>query len=89
MWAIYCIGLHRDIQEQLHEEVLAVCGTKESVTSEHLPELQLLDRVLKESQRLYPSVPIIGRTITHPIKITGEDDQMYLHVSENFRHLKA
>lgn len=73
MWAMYCIGLHRDIQEQLHEEILAVCGADEPVTTEHLPELQLLDRVLKESQRMYPSVPIIGRTITHPIEIVGEN----------------
>lgn len=73
MWALFCIGLHKEIQEQLHEEIISVCGPKGPVTSEHLPELGLLDRVLKESQRLYPSVPLIGRMLTQPIEIGLED----------------
>lgn len=69
MWTLFCIGLHDDIQEQLHEEIISICGADGRVATEHLPELQLLDRVLKESQRLFPSVPLIGRTLTEPIEI--------------------
>jgi cytochrome P450 len=69
MWALYCIGLHAQIQEQVYEEVLSACGFEGPVTAEHLPSLHLLSRVLKESQRLYPPVPLIARTLSQNLEV--------------------
>lgn len=69
MWALYCLGQYRDIQEQLHDEIVTNCGTEGPVVPETFATMPLLDRVLKEAQRLYPTVPFIGRTLVHPIEI--------------------
>ncbi|XP_055948111.1 cytochrome P450 4V2-like isoform X2 [Argiope bruennichi] len=73
IWALYLIGLHKDVQEKIHEELDRVFGddTKSPVTEKDLNDLQYLDCVLKESMRLYPSVPWFGRRIPEDTNICG------------------
>lgn len=65
-WALYLIGLHPEVQKKLQNELDSVLGSAydEDITQEHLKEMPYFDRVLKECQRLYPSVPVIGRHAT-------------------------
>uniref|UniRef100_F7ARF4 Uncharacterized protein n=1 Tax=Ciona intestinalis TaxID=7719 RepID=F7ARF4_CIOIN len=65
-WTVYLIGRYPDIQEKLHEEIDSVFhDDKEGVISNsQLQKLSYLERVIKESLRLYPSVPFIGRVTT-------------------------
>ncbi|GBM99130.1 Cytochrome P450 4V2 [Araneus ventricosus] len=72
-WALYLIGLHRDVQEKVHEELDQIFGddTERDVNTDDLKDMKYLDRVLKESQRLYPSVPIIGRQTSEDTTICG------------------
>ncbi|GFQ96023.1 cytochrome P450 4V2, partial [Trichonephila clavata] len=70
-WALYNIGLNKDVQEKIHEEMDRIFGddTERPVNTEDLKDMVYLDRVLKESQRLYPSVPVIARRISEDTNI--------------------
>lgn len=70
-WSLYMIALHPDVQAKIHEELECVLqgDLDADITLEDLKELKYFDRVLKESQRLFPSVPIIGRAAAQKVKI--------------------
>lgn len=57
----WLLGIHQDVQEQLYQEVSSILEGKEEPSMEDYNEMLYLDRVIKESLRLYPSVPIIAR----------------------------
>lgn len=65
----YCVlmlAMHKDIQEQVYEEITNYYGkeTREpKVEYEDLNKLTLLDRVLKETLRFFPVVPYFARKL--------------------------
>lgn len=65
-WAIHLIGKHREVQEKIQVELDAILGeeTGKIITMEDLKMLEYLEKAVKESLRLYPSVPMIGRVTT-------------------------
>ncbi|KAM7346802.1 putative cytochrome P450 4d14 isoform 2-T2 [Cochliomyia hominivorax] len=65
-FALYLIARHPEVQEKLVEEIRQVLGSDKHkpVTYRELQELKYMECVIKESQRLYPSVPAIGREVT-------------------------
>ncbi|CAB3362142.1 Hypothetical predicted protein [Cloeon dipterum] len=61
-WALFMLGTHPEIQEKVVEELDQVFGdTGRAPTINDIAELKLLERCVKESQRLYPSVPFYER----------------------------
>ncbi|GIZ01901.1 cytochrome P450 4c3 [Caerostris extrusa] len=72
-WALYLIGLHKDVQEKIHEELDRIFGddVERPVSTEDLKDMHYLDIVLKESLRIKPSVPIIARQINEETVICG------------------
>ncbi|CAL1268169.1 unnamed protein product [Larinioides sclopetarius] len=72
-WALYLIGLHKDVQEKVHEELDGIFGddTERHANTDDLKDMKYLDCVLKESQRIYPSVPFIARQINEDTNICG------------------
>uniref|UniRef100_A0A8D8YJW5 Probable cytochrome P450 313a5 n=1 Tax=Cacopsylla melanoneura TaxID=428564 RepID=A0A8D8YJW5_9HEMI len=67
------LALHPKIQQGVYDEIQAVMGTDPSIapTYDQLQELHLLTRVIKESLRLFPSGPIVGRQAAEEIQIDG------------------
>ena len=62
------------VQEKLYEEqkkIFGEYGKHDDVTQHHLTEMKYLECCIKESLRLYPSVPIIGRTADAKTMIDG------------------
>ncbi|GFR28469.1 cytochrome P450 4c3 [Trichonephila clavata] len=72
-WALYLIGLHPDIQEKIHDELDRIFGSDvdRDIIESDLNDLKYLDCVLKESQRLYPAVPLITRNLKKDSNICG------------------
>lgn len=72
-WALYLIGLYSDVQENIHQELDQIYGNDRDrpTTTEDLKQMHYLERVLKESQRLYPSVPFFGRHVKEDIVLCG------------------
>ncbi|XP_065366480.1 cytochrome P450 4d2-like [Calliphora vicina] len=70
-FTLYLIARHPEIQQKLVEEIKEVIGTDKNtpVTYRELQDLKYMELVIKESQRLYPSVPAIGREIQEDIKV--------------------
>nr|QST15034.1 CYP4C34-like protein 2 [Diaphanosoma celebensis] len=71
-WCLHLIGSHPDVQERLYDELYEVFGDSDRpVTMEDLNHLKYLECCLKESLRLYPSVPILGRTLNEDLELHG------------------
>ncbi|KAK9736116.1 Cytochrome P450 [Popillia japonica] len=68
-WTLFMLGLHHDIQEKVYQEIIQVCHVDTPLQFTDLSELKYLERVLKESLRLYPSVPTIARMTSEDMKI--------------------
>ncbi|XP_023224049.1 cytochrome P450 4C1-like [Centruroides sculpturatus] len=73
-WALYNLGLYPQIQQKLYEEVQSIFGEdkERAVNQNDLREMKYLECFLKESLRLYPSVPTIMRTNNKDFKLNDE-----------------
>jgi cytochrome P450 len=71
-WVLHRILTHPDVLARLREEVLRVGGGG-AVAPERIHELVLLDATIKESQRVMPIIPMVGRGVMAPLRI-GEWD---------------
>ncbi|XP_043654795.1 probable cytochrome P450 4d21 [Drosophila teissieri] len=69
--ALHAISRHPKVQQCIYEELLSVLGTDPDapVTQTKLLELKYLDCVIKETMRLHPPVPILGRYIREDLHI--------------------
>ena len=69
-WTLYILARAPEWQERVREEVLAAAGTG-PVGAATIAKLPLTSRVLKESMRLYPPVPVMTRVTTEDVEIGG------------------
>ncbi|KAL1449183.1 hypothetical protein WDU94_000402 [Cyamophila willieti] len=67
------LALHPEVQQEVYDEIQTVMGTDPSIapTYDQLQELQVLTRVIKESLRLFPPAPLIGREAEEEIQVDG------------------
>ncbi|XP_058121858.1 cytochrome P450 4C1-like [Anopheles ziemanni] len=72
-WALFLLALHPEVQEQVHQEIDSIFpdGSDRPATMQDLNEMKLLERCLKETLRLYPSVAIFGRTLSEDVTLGG------------------
>ncbi|XP_069680185.1 cytochrome P450 4C1-like [Periplaneta americana] len=71
-FTLYLLGLHPEIQDRVYEELESIFQDSDrSPTMKDLNDMKYLECVIKESLRLYPSVPEIGRELTKEIEIGG------------------
>ncbi|CAL4114378.1 unnamed protein product, partial [Meganyctiphanes norvegica] len=69
-FTLYLLGLHPDIQEKVHKELEEIFGdSNRAITSEDLGQLKYLECCIKESLRLFPSVPIHSRKINEDLQL--------------------
>ena len=81
LWIFLCEYLHieRDVgvfilifafQEKVYEEITRIFeGSDRPPNKEDLEEMKYLERVIKESMRLYPSVSAMGRVTETDVQI--------------------
>ena len=69
-WACHLIGSHPDVQKKLHEEIDNVLGDSDRyLTNDDLNELKYLECAIKETLRIFPSVPLFGRNASEDMVI--------------------
>ncbi|XP_067003074.2 cytochrome P450 4C1 [Anabrus simplex] len=70
-FTLLLLAYHPQIQEDVYQELKEVFADdwERPVTPEDAKQLQLLDRVFKESLRLFPPVFFTGRTTTKELKL--------------------
>lgn len=70
--ASYCLlmaAMHPGVQHRMYEEIAKTVPNPDEVTYEHLTELKYLERVLKETMRLFPLVVFVGRKTVAPLQL--------------------
>lgn len=70
---LYNLAENPLVQEKVFEEVRSVFGDDPTTSATHsqLLELKYLEMALKESMRLFPPVPIVGRTLAEDTLLNG------------------
>ncbi|GLH02317.1 Cytochrome P450 4C1 [Gryllus bimaculatus] len=69
-WTLFLLGNHLEVQERVYEEQDAIFQDSDRLpTMRDLTEMKYLEQVIKESLRLYPSVPFITRTLVEDVQI--------------------
>lgn len=72
------------LQNKLVEELDNIFqGEDRPITLQDLGEMKYLERVIKESLRLYPSVPFINRTLSEDINIGNSNNHWYSQLDSN------
>lgn len=69
-WALYLLGAHPDAMARARAEVDAVLGRRMPAI-EHAAQLPYLDRVVKETLRLYPPIHLGTRTAAMDLEFNG------------------
>ncbi|XP_036153660.1 cytochrome P450 4V2-like isoform X2 [Myotis myotis] len=75
-WALYLLGCYPEVQKKLGNELDEVFGNSHRpVTLEDLKKLKYLECVIKETLRIFPSVPLIARGLNEDCDV-GENSSM-------------
>lgn len=72
-FTVYLLSLHPDIQKKVYAEQQQIMGDNLTgeATFQQIAEMQYLDMVVKETLRLYPSVPVVARRTEKDYDING------------------
>lgn len=71
-FCMYNLAKYPQVQQKAFEEIRNVIGddVNKKVTQKDLNDLHYLELVIKETLRLYPSVPVYGRKISEDVEIS-------------------
>lgn len=72
-WCLYNLASHPDIQEkaQLELDALVQDRDNDNLTWDDIGQLSYLTMCVKESLRLHPPVPFVGRELESPLQVNG------------------
>lgn len=66
------LAMHQDIQEKVMQEFNSVFSSAdEEIDNINFKKLEYFDLVIKETMRLFPIAPFIGRMMTEDMKLDG------------------
>ncbi|KAL1465042.1 hypothetical protein WDU94_004637 [Cyamophila willieti] len=68
-WTLHLLAANQDVQDKVLAEIEDIFGSREcnEIQKEHLKKMEYLEKVIKESLRLYPSVPYISRWLENDL----------------------
>lgn len=69
-WTLYILGCYPDVQQKVFDEIDSIFnGTDRPATLADLNEMKYLERVIKESMRIFPPVPVLGRILSEDVQL--------------------
>lgn len=72
-FVLLMLASYPDVQDKIYEELCEIYGNDEtedrSITSEDLQRMEYMERVIKETMRLFPIAPILVRAVTEDLNI--------------------
>ncbi|XP_074514057.1 cytochrome P450 [Sebastes fasciatus] len=71
-WSLYLLAKEPQIQEQLYQEVIAVCPGDKVPNSEDIAQMPYLKAIVRETLRMYPVVPGNARTAVEGEMVVGD-----------------
>ncbi|KAF7782846.1 hypothetical protein Agabi119p4_2222 [Agaricus bisporus var. burnettii] len=88
-FSLYMLTEHPEILRRLREEILSAVGPKSRPSYDDIKEMKYLRAFLNEVLRLYPSVPMNGRTSVKPVVVapaTGTRSPIYIPAGRRFAY---
>lgn len=87
------LAINQKHQKLVVDELRSIFDTADcEVTHAHLAGMQYLDRVIKESLRIFPPVPLIARKTTADIQLANgtipTDSMLFIHIMKLHRNPK-
>lgn len=68
------LGIHQDIQARVYKEIFQIFGDSDrEATFNDTMDMKYLERVIMESLRLYPPVPMIARKVNQDVQLASEN----------------
>nr|ARO50435.1 cytochrome P450 [Chironomus tentans] len=68
-FTLFLLAHHPEAQEKVFQEIQEVTNGRDDLTIDDLNKMNYMERVLKESMRLYPPVPFISRCFSEDVQI--------------------
>ncbi|KAJ6650041.1 Cytochrome P450 4C1 [Pseudolycoriella hygida] len=69
-WTLYILGLYPNVQQLVFEETEHIFnGSDRPATLADFNEMKYLERVIKETMRLYPPVPVYSRILSEDVQL--------------------
>ncbi|KYM96398.1 Cytochrome P450 4V3 [Cyphomyrmex costatus] len=72
-FVVFILANFPEVQEKVYKELLTIYGTETPISApvkcDDLQHMLYLDRVIEETMRLFPTIPVIGRRLTEDVKI--------------------
>ncbi|XP_018324991.1 cytochrome P450 4C1-like isoform X2 [Agrilus planipennis] len=87
-FSLMLLACHQEIQNKVREEVLEAFGNANNeITFKDLQGLSYMEMFIKESLRLYPSVPFISRRLVEPVTTPSgyylpRDTEVNVHIMD-------
>lgn len=82
------LAIHHDRQERAYQDILqCVSSTDADITLDELKNMKYLEWCIKESLRLFPTVPMIGRTPSEPFVLKGHEIPVGVPIMIGIRQL--
>uniref|UniRef100_A0A182S598 Cytochrome P450 n=1 Tax=Anopheles funestus TaxID=62324 RepID=A0A182S598_ANOFN len=69
-YILLLLAMHPDVQDRVYEEIRSIYGDSSlNISYETISAQNYLDQVIKETLRLFPVAPFIGRKTIEPVKL--------------------
>ncbi|GMR45979.1 hypothetical protein PMAYCL1PPCAC_16174, partial [Pristionchus mayeri] len=87
-WAVWCLACNPEIQERAYQEIIQVLGNDidRELNREDIGKLVYLERCIKESMRLYPPIPFVGRQLQSDFQCDIAMSQFIIDILVSLRY---